>query len=247
MSHPNLTRLALSYLLLAATALGCTTPDPDDGSLEPGPEMKIRFGCLKTQCQYRRGQEARACADCSRACFSAGYDCDVDDACEYSCEESRPCSDWEREECVSEGWQAVLPNDPDGSIESACLALIDTYERCGFDVDLYPSECARWAASEKPEVASYYQCVATQSCDALAGGTISCAAPVRTAFGDAICADFAAVCGEGCNSDFQEWLNVNGSYWREDVLEAAEVCVAQSACENVSGCLEAWAMALSNG
>ncbi len=189
--------------------------------------------------------EGRACASCQSACFSAGYDCDPSDACDYSCEDIAPCGDWESE-CTLEGFEVALPNNPSEEIERACAQLDAHLGACGFGDEISSDDCRRFAVTERPEMAAQYECVATLSCEELTDpdAAARCAVPPST-FGDTLCARMGGICPEGgCNSGTAESLNHVGAFLREDAKDAAMRCAGQDTCDEAVDCFEAWADAV---
>lgn len=244
MEHPTI-RLSVRALVLSVAfglVHGCAAPG--GGELQPGPRMKIRQGCLRTACQQRRSTEARQCSDCTSACFSAGYSCDVSSACEISCERSRACSAWEHEECVSEGFEVTLPNNPSPTVEAGCLRTRSAIEACGFEAVQSASDCARLAATSRPDVAAAYECFVAASCGRWETGDLAhCSLPGGD-FGDRLCAGLAGLCGEGCSDEARQTLNAETGWLRDDVIDAAMTCVEQASCDDALDCYDAWAAAV---
>lgn len=237
---------ALTSLVALGLFHACAAPS---GELEPGPRMKIRPGCLQTACQQRRASESRQCSDCTSTCFSAGYSCDPSTACEISCSPSRACSDWEHEECVNEGWQVTLPNNPSPAVEDACLRTRSAIRGCGLESAWTPDDCERIAKFVRPQMAPIFECYASMtSCDQWAAGDIAhCGVPVPSDFGDRFCAGIAGLCGEGCAAEAREALNAESGWWRADVAEAGLSCLDQGSCDAALDCYDAWFDALVEG
>jgi hypothetical protein len=239
--------MRLTVLALGALGLlhGCA---PSGGELEPGPKMKVRHGCLRTACQQRLYRESQQCSDCTSACFSAGYSCDPTSACEISCSSSTPCGDWEREECISEGWEVTLPNNPSSAIEDACLRSRSAIRACGLESATSPADCERVAAIVRPELLPIYECHTTASCDQWSANELGhCGVPTPWNFGDRFCAAITGLCGDGCSEEVRLSLNAESGWWRDDVVDAGMKCAQQDSCDSALDCYEAWMDALSGG
>jgi len=203
--------------------------------------MKIRHGCLRTTCQQRLYEESQQCSDCTSACFSAGYSCDPSTACEISCSASRPCSDWEREECISEGWEVTLPNNPSAAIEGACLRTRSAIQACGFEPVQSQSDCERVAKVVRSEMAPIFECYVAATCDQWSAGDLGhCGVPTPWDFGDRFCAGIAGLCGEGCSEEVRVALNAESGWWRDDVVAAGMRCAEQETCDAALDCYDAW-------
>ncbi|MAQ16911.1 MAG: hypothetical protein CMN30_19220 [Sandaracinus sp.] len=220
-------------------ALGCTGAAPD-GPLEPGPRMQVRHGCLRNRCEARLAAESRQCSDCTSACFAAGWSCNVSDACEYSCEASRPCSELEQEECIEEGFEVALPNDPSDDLEAACLRAYDHLATCFGDSPPPASTCELYALTERPELATAYDCYATSTCDQLASGESAACDPPLSDLGDVVCGRLDDLCGGSCDDETRQWLNEQGAWWRSDVRAVGLTCSGQATCDDAFDCIEVW-------
>lgn len=187
--------------------------------------------------------ESRACASCRSACFSAGYDCDPSDACDYSCDDIAPCGDWESE-CVEEGFEVELPNNPSDAIRSECGALDDHLAACGFADAIQPGDCQHFAITERPAVADYYACMATLSCEEFTEESSRCTLEPST-FGDEFCGRMETVCpGGGCGPGDSETLNELGTFLRDDVTDGAIRCAGEDVCQDAVDCFAVWADAV---
>ncbi len=203
--------------------------------------MKIRKGCLLTECVERQEKESDQCYACLQACSYASYDCDSSTACEFSCRESKPCSDWENDHCAEEGYEVTLPNNPSAEVQAACQRELDHIHDCGYDA---PLNCSLFAAIEMPNVAPQYDCAASLSCEELTTTKLqSCSLPPTT-FGTEVCTAMSEICGDYCSADLLEELNAEGAWYRADVRAAAVKCTKQAGCEDAASCLNAWKAAV---
>ena len=238
-------RYPLAFFVLCASSglFGCTTSGDPSGELEPGPRMQLRQGCLRNSCSARLSAESRACIDCTSACFGAGYDCNPSDACDWSCAPSTPCSEAERAECVEEGFEVVLPNNPSRAVSGACQRFVAEAAACGLSSLLDDVDCEHYATVERPAVAAHYDCVAAAPCGDWANEGIAHCLPPASTLGDTMCATVSATCGSPCPEDVRTWLNQRGAWWREDVIAVGIACMEQDSCEDLVDCFDVWAAA----
>jgi hypothetical protein len=234
------TLLSAVAALFALPTVACAV-DPSTAT----DQMQVYETCLETECDEMQQSASSECSACESACMSASYDCDPSSACEDSCS-SRDCSDTDKSTCEEQGFKVTMPNNPSPDIDAACGRELAHITSCGYSTSMKPSDCTRYAASELPERASNYDCVAQLDCSSLTDDSAmqTCDAPAST-FGDDFCGSLATACPSNtCSSDRQAFMNAEGGWARPDALDAARSCLSQPSCDETADCISAWVSAV---
>jgi len=234
-----LRKTSLVLLLLSLSApVGCSsataTDDPD--------ATRITKTCGKTRCDALRAKDSQACSRCLSACSDSAASCNPGSACSISCGRPTECTEDDRAECVSTGFEVTLPETKSEALEKACLSSLARNARCGTDTTQTAEHCAVWARTERPERATAYDCAAALPCNATAADASACAIP-PTDFGARLCAALDAKCGPSCSNEVRAALDMHGGWLRDSVMHAAMECTQQPSCSEAKACFEAWASA----
>jgi hypothetical protein len=118
--------------------------------------------------------------------------------------------------------------------------MFDRAESCGVATVATSLDCDTWAKTERPEVASNYECVAALPCGE---DESSCDRPT-TDFGQRLCDGMDTICGETlCNDELRAFLDTAGGWLKESVQSAGLGCTTQSTCGDAKACFTAWVTA----
>ena len=236
----NAHRSAVFAVAIALSAVACSGADPS----VPSGSMQIYETCLETLCDQMQSHSSSNCSACESACLGASYDCDPSSACSSSCS-STSCSDYDKNTCVEQGYKVTLPNNPSADIAAACRRQLDHVASCGYTTSTTAHDCDRYAATELPDLASAYDCVAQIDCSSLAdSAALAACGPAASTAGDDFCNALAGACSQGCTSTQQDILNQAAAWVRPDALAALQTCLSQPSCDESSSCLSAWIAAV---
>ena len=232
----NQVRFALAaFAAFSLTIVACSGRGDAPAPLT---EMRIKKACIETQCEAYEADRDYQCAICADKCRRADYDCDVDEACTYSCAPPRDCMEIEKRQCASMGFEAELPTNSDKDVEAACGRFSQHEVECNVEGS---TDCKAVAAVALHGRVQTYDCMAQLPCGA--EDTSSCDPP-PTSLGDATCDALNAKCAGECSTESRELLNHLGTWVRADVMAAAANCASETVCADVHRCMSAWRSAL---
>ncbi len=179
--------------------------------------------------------------------------CNASSACESSCspticteaERTACTADLEDEELTPDGERAAILDKtgnvaPEPSLATyleACGRYIKHVAACGGDTGGQDeTSCARWAKVERVEMTRSYDCMAYLPC----GASEARCAPIPVSYALDWDRAFMRRCGRAMNGNVIERV-VDVSHWlKVEVLEVAEGCVTDAACDDVQPCLTRW-------
>ena len=222
----------LVAILLATFAVRASAPG----------EMHIRKVCAKSACEARQDGETWECHHCIDVCKDSD-DPTCGDRCDELCDIA-PCDENERTTCTVTRFDVALPKTTLPAIEAACLREAAHFRECGLETGFDTKRCKVFAAVERPDVVGYYEDLANLACDALEDRVASTFAPEQSTLGDEACRKLDDVCGF-CDPALRDGLNIEGAWFRDDVLATANFCLQQQRCLEVRECLTAWRHAVT--
>lgn len=262
----RLSTVTLAFSVLVSSLAGCiarvddepadTTHTPDEPAPPPtlydAGGVVVRGQCTAACVEGKRRCEAKANRDydsCTGGCFENPYDTycdccycldirrDTETRCDNLCAQSDSCGESNFE---------VEITGASPELEAACLEWDSTFDCFNytndFGVTFDGSDfCPQFALVEDPTYTSFYECmIESRSCDA------ACGQPAAdTAGTQQVCDDLAA-CGQGCNSEQEEFLLHNLAWLRHDVRGALDTCMLLSCGEGRVHCFRQWAVAVSH-
>lgn len=229
------TRILLKALLgLSLLAAACGAgPDADEAG---GPRSSLTRSsvCAKTRCEKIFDDCQSYLNECFGQCnampIEYSFQC-VSVCSNYQCS---PCT---VDDCVEHDYEFEISAPRNPEVFAACEGFRARSAGCGSDVTKL--DCDRFARLERPEVAASYDCLASLACGA---DEASCA-PAPTSWGLSFCLALNASCdyaGLGCTPAEAQQLDQAAAWLKDDVRAEAMKCLDESACSDVSACVNAW-------
>jgi len=140
---------------------------------------------------------------------------------------------------VEPEYEFTATADVDWPVLRACESLVSEEHSCWAVVI---ADCGALSRVLAPEAAEVLDCAAGQPCDAC---YLDCWNP--DAMGDAgsrLCAAWSAACeSTACEKGWALFFDVLSPWMRPGVARALETCLAETACENLTRCIDAWSEA----
>jgi hypothetical protein len=122
-------------------------------------------------------------------------------------------------------------------LESACESAVARDKSCG-TTTVYDN-CHTVAVVESPDMIATYQCIAQTPCGE---SPASCLVPDDSALENEICGRVEKSCStRACTPEARAMLRSSYPWLRSDAVRAAQLCLQEDFCRDVTGCLETWA------
>lgn len=156
--------------------------------------------------------------------------------CSGVCSDSWPClGGVSGEECALHSYN-FAGGPPLMDLEAACDSAVARDKSCGTHA-IYDN-CKTLAIIGSPDVIPNYECVAQTPCGASLAG---CFVPEDRALENEICDEVGRYCSAfACTPTARAMLRSFDRAFRADTSRAAQLCLEEKSCRDITNCLEAW-------